>query len=166
MATTARGVPYPTPADPNDVPADLQALAEWVSNQPGVATLTTTQRDALSGAALWNGRLIFNSTTSTYQRYNGATWDELVSNATSAWSQAVDLPSIAANSTAFVSVTSTQPLTTGDRVGLLGCDNGDHGLVIRCYGAAIATDTIRLVVSNFTGSAINPASETYSFIKA
>jgi hypothetical protein len=36
--------------------------------------MTTTQRNALAGAELWNGRLIYNTTLSRYQKYNGSTW--------------------------------------------------------------------------------------------
>ena len=74
MATTTKGVPYPTPGDPDDVPADLYALAAWVDAQPGIATLTTTARDALAGAELWEGRVIYNDTTNRLEQYDGAAW--------------------------------------------------------------------------------------------
>lgn len=74
MSATARGVPYPAAADANNVPADVQALATWVNDRPGVATLTTVQRDALAGAALWEGRCIYNTTTDQLEVYEGAAW--------------------------------------------------------------------------------------------
>jgi hypothetical protein len=74
MATTARGVPYPAATDANDVPTDFAELAAWINDHPGVAVLTTAQRDALAGEALWDGRVILNPTSGTLERYDaGAT---------------------------------------------------------------------------------------------
>lgn len=75
-ATTAKGAPYPVAADPNNVPADLEALARWVDARPGVTPMSTTARDALTGADLWNGRVIWNTTLAELQRYHSAsaTW--------------------------------------------------------------------------------------------
>jgi hypothetical protein len=72
MATTPKGAPYPAATDANDVPADLQALATWVDARPGVSPLTTAQRDALTGADLWDGRVIFNLTAVQLERYDAA----------------------------------------------------------------------------------------------
>jgi hypothetical protein len=69
MATTDKGVPYPEPTDPNDVPADLAELAAWVDAHPGVSALTTAQRDALTGGELWEGRVILNVSEGLLQRY-------------------------------------------------------------------------------------------------
>lgn len=70
MVTTPKGVPYPASTDPNNVPLDLQRLADWVDARPGVAPLTTAQRDALAGVDLWNGRVIYNLTTLQLERYD------------------------------------------------------------------------------------------------
>jgi hypothetical protein len=72
MATTAKGYPYPAATDANDVPADLQALAQKNDDRPGVSPLTTAARDALAGADLWDGRVIYNLTASRLERYNAA----------------------------------------------------------------------------------------------
>jgi hypothetical protein len=70
MAITAKGYPFPATADANDVPADMQALAEKVDTRPGVSALTTAARDALAGAELWDGRVIYNLTAARLERYN------------------------------------------------------------------------------------------------
>lgn len=59
----SKGVPVPEPSDQNDPPAYVGALADWVNDRPGIQSMTTTQRDALTGANLWAGRTIFNTTT-------------------------------------------------------------------------------------------------------
>jgi hypothetical protein len=81
-ATTAKGYPYPVAGDNNNVPADIQALATYVDARPGVSPLTTAQRDALAGVDLWNGRVIWNTTTGQLERYNGATWGAAAPGAT------------------------------------------------------------------------------------
>lgn len=69
MATTPRlALRYPAAGDPNNVPLDMQRMAEDVENlAPGISVLTTVQRDALAGAQLWTGRTIFNSTTAQHE---------------------------------------------------------------------------------------------------
>lgn len=37
MPTTSRGAPYPGPGDPNNPPADLYALAQWITDQLDVS---------------------------------------------------------------------------------------------------------------------------------
>jgi hypothetical protein len=69
-SSTAKGVPFPEETDANDVPADLEALADWIDAHPGVTPLTTAARDALTGAELWAGRLIVNVTTGQLERYD------------------------------------------------------------------------------------------------
>lgn len=77
MPTTSRGVHYPAAADPDDVPGDLQAIADWVNARPGVTPMTTSERNALSGTDLWNGRIVYNLTTQQLERYNttGPAWE-------------------------------------------------------------------------------------------
>lgn len=72
--TTIKGVPYPVDADPPDVPKDMGALASWNDTNPGVAIMTSAQRDALPAAQKWIGRVIYNTTTTTHEGYNGTTW--------------------------------------------------------------------------------------------
>lgn len=76
MATKSRGAPYPLGTDANNTAADIEALAGWVNDRPGVAALTTTQRNALTGVELWDGRAILNTTLDKFQRYDAGlvTW--------------------------------------------------------------------------------------------
>ena len=70
MGDTTKGLPYPVDADVNDVPADIQALAEAV-DAALVQGYTTVQRDAL---LVWTGRTIYNTTTFQEEVWNGAAW--------------------------------------------------------------------------------------------
>lgn len=71
---TAKGVPYSLGSDPvATIDTTMQELAEWVDAHPGISPLTTTQRNALAGAQLWDGRLIWNLTTSQLERFRAAT---------------------------------------------------------------------------------------------
>lgn len=78
MPNTTKGYPYPQDADPADVPADVQLLAEAVDATPGIASLTQAQIDALGVAAKWAGRIVWNQTTGRLQRCDGSTWVDLV----------------------------------------------------------------------------------------
>lgn len=71
--TTGKGVPYPEETDANDVPVSLAAIANWVDAHPGVAAVTTAQRDALAGAELWDGRVILNLATGLLEKFNAGT---------------------------------------------------------------------------------------------
>lgn len=70
MPTTEKGVPYPSPGAPNNVPADLYALAAWVNDHFGGDSFTTAERDALPPEQLWDGRLIRNTTTGDLEVYD------------------------------------------------------------------------------------------------
>jgi hypothetical protein len=76
MATQSRGAPYPLATDANNTAADIQALSLWVNERPGVTPATTTQRNAMTGVELWDGRLILNTTLDKVQRYDAGlvTW--------------------------------------------------------------------------------------------
>lgn len=77
--TTARGVPYSTGGDAaSTIDNQMQALAQWVNDAPGVAALTTAQRDALAGAARWQGRVIINTDSTRAEWWDGAAWQPLV----------------------------------------------------------------------------------------
>lgn len=76
-SSTAKGAPYPIGTDPAaSLDTIVQSLAAWVDTQPGVASMTTTQRDALAAPQKWVGRVIFNSTLLRLQIYDGSTWDQ------------------------------------------------------------------------------------------
>lgn len=76
MSLKSRGAPYPLPSDPNDAAGWIDQLAGWVNDRPGIATLTTTQRNAIPPAELWTGRIIFNTTTKRLEFYDAGsnTW--------------------------------------------------------------------------------------------
>lgn len=79
--TTAKGVPYAQGGDAAATIDDtMQALANVVDARPGVSPLTTAQRDALAGADLWDGRVIWNKTTARLERYilGTNTWVEAI----------------------------------------------------------------------------------------
>lgn len=83
--TTVKGVPYSIGSDPAaSIDTTMQKLAEWVDGRPGIAPMTTTQRDALAGADLWDGRVILNTTKIVLERYNLATtaWVSVFKSAT------------------------------------------------------------------------------------
>lgn len=67
---TSRGVPMAEGTDPADIAARVNAVANIVHDRPGVSPLTTTERDALSGSSLWDGRVILNTTLDQLQRYD------------------------------------------------------------------------------------------------
>lgn len=67
MTMTTKGVPYPEPTYPNNVPGDIKAVANWVNAHPGITTMTTVERNALTGMALWPGRTIYNSTEKRHE---------------------------------------------------------------------------------------------------
>ena len=72
MGQTAKGYPFPDTTDPADVPLDIEALANVNDARPGVSALTTVQRDALTGADLWDGRVIWNRTTTQLEQFISA----------------------------------------------------------------------------------------------
>lgn len=67
MTTTPKGVPYPESTDPNNAPGDIKAVADWLNANPGIAAMTTVQRNALTGAQVWPGRTIFNTATGRHE---------------------------------------------------------------------------------------------------
>lgn len=69
--TTGKGAPYSLGTDAaSTIDNTMQALAEWVDGRPGVASLSTAQRDALAGAELWEWRVIANTTLGQLERYS------------------------------------------------------------------------------------------------
>lgn len=74
MANTTKGYPYPVGTTNNNTPSDIQALAEAIDASPGIATLSTTARDALPTAQKWEGRQIYNTTTKQFEYWDGTAW--------------------------------------------------------------------------------------------
>lgn len=76
MATQSRGAPYPLGTDANNTAADLQALALWANDRPGVSPLTTTGINALTGVERWDGRIVLDTTIDRLKRWDAgsATW--------------------------------------------------------------------------------------------
>lgn len=75
---TSRGVPQAEESDPANIADRVNAVADVVHDRPGVSPLTTAQRNALAGAELWPGRVIFNTTTQAHEIYRSdfAEWHE------------------------------------------------------------------------------------------
>lgn len=73
--TARAGLPFPEPADPNNVPADLEALAVRVAELLGAPALTTLQRDALAGADLYDGRIVYNTTAGRLEIRRASSWE-------------------------------------------------------------------------------------------
>ena len=72
--TTVMALPFPEGADANDVPADMQALAERLDEAPGIESLTSAEISALAAGEKPAGRVVYNSTTSKLQVSNGTTF--------------------------------------------------------------------------------------------
>ncbi len=69
--STPKGVPYSLGLDAvATIDNTMQSLAEWVDARPGVAPLSTAQRDALAGVELWDGRVVWNLTLGQLERYS------------------------------------------------------------------------------------------------
>ncbi len=84
MPSTAKGFPYPLSSASNNVPADLQAIADMLELWPGIPSLTQAQIDALAGGAKTPNLHVYNSTTGRLQRWNGSAWAALVEEGTAA----------------------------------------------------------------------------------
>lgn len=75
--TDVLALPFPEGADANDVPADMQALAERVDEVPGIESLTSAEIAALTSAQKPAGRVVWNSTTSKLQVSNGTSFADV-----------------------------------------------------------------------------------------
>lgn len=115
MAQQSRGAPYPLGSDPNNAAADIQALSLWVNDRPGVATLTTTQRNALSGSDRWDGRMVLDTTLDRLFR-----WDAGLAS----WVQSADFAEIAA--LLATSGTPAQDAVTASRGVATSAARSDH----------------------------------------
>ena len=72
--TTVMALPFPEGSDANDVPADMQALAERLDEAPGIESLTSAEISGLAAGEKPAGRVVYNSTTSKLQVSNGTTF--------------------------------------------------------------------------------------------
>lgn len=72
--TTVLALPFPEGSDANDVPADMQALAERLDEAPGIESLTSAEISGLAAGEKPAGRVVYNSTTSKLQVSNGSTF--------------------------------------------------------------------------------------------
>ena len=72
--TTVLALPFPEGSDANDVPADIQALAERLDEAPGIESLTSAEISGLAAGEKPAGRVVYNSTTSKLQVSNGSTF--------------------------------------------------------------------------------------------
>lgn len=75
--TDVLALPFPEGADANDVPADLQALAERLDEVPGIESLTSAEIAALTAGQKPAGRVVYNSTTSKLQVSNGTSFADV-----------------------------------------------------------------------------------------
>ena len=75
--TTVLAMPFPEGSDANDVPADIQALAERIDEVPGIESLTSAEIAALASGEKPAGRVVYNSTTSKLQVSNGTTFADV-----------------------------------------------------------------------------------------
>ena len=72
--TTVMALPFPEGSDANDVPADMQALAERLDEAPGIESLTSAEISGLAAGEKPAGRVVYNSTTQKLQVSNGTTF--------------------------------------------------------------------------------------------
>lgn len=96
MPATSKGFPYPAPTAGNNVPADIQALAEAIEAWPGIPQLTQVQIDALPSGAKTTNLHVYNATTGRTQRWNGATWVNLIDASGATFTGEVDVVSATA----------------------------------------------------------------------
>jgi len=73
MPTSAKGLPWPAGSQVNNVPQDVQALAEAVDARLDPA-YTSAQVAALAGADRWTGRVVLDATLGRLVVWDGAAW--------------------------------------------------------------------------------------------
>lgn len=112
---TSRNVPLVEGTDPADIAARVNPVAQLAHDRPGVSALTTTQRNALTDAELWDGRVILNTTTDRLNRYDLGT---------TSWVAIADFSEIAA--LLATSGTPAQDAVTGSRGVSTSAARADH----------------------------------------
>lgn len=134
---------YPAVDENFDFPPEVrQALAESAELRNTVLPLTQTQRNNLTGADLWDGRLVLNTTTDRLNRYDGGT---------SIWKVIADVTDITASSADIAALDarldSAESLGTNHESRLDTLDTG----VINGYTAARVRSTSAGVQDNGFG---------------
>ncbi|BBH17514.1 hypothetical protein Back2_18010 [Nocardioides baekrokdamisoli] len=71
--TTSKGIEKPSldGSDTNDAPYYIGKVADWLNANPGVASHTTAERNALVGIDIWQGRIIVNADTGLLEVNDG-----------------------------------------------------------------------------------------------
>lgn len=64
----------PDGVDLVNVTTDINDNLDKLDANPGLKSVTTTQRNALAGADLWAGRMVYDSTLGKFFWYTGAAW--------------------------------------------------------------------------------------------
>lgn len=80
--TTGKGYQYPLETDSvTSYPAIDQANVLLLDARPGISVVTTTVMNAYTGTDLWDGRIVWNTTTASLLKYDLATttWGPAVS---------------------------------------------------------------------------------------
>lgn len=101
---------YADQATETTVSTGRLSLANLVASARGIDSFTTAARDALTGAALWDGRQIYNTTTDRMNRYDTGA---------GAWREIADMQDLATLLTS--STPTTTPSTAG--TGVVGVSN-------------------------------------------
>jgi microcystin-dependent protein len=71
-ATTTKGIPYPVTTDNNDFPTSMLNLVNWYEDI--LSSKTTAQVAAISGAAKFSGRVVFDSDKGQLLVCDGTNW--------------------------------------------------------------------------------------------
>ena len=83
--TTAKGYQYPAGTDTvTSYPPLAQNNALLEDARPGISVVTTTARNAYTGIDLWDGRIIWNTTTLQLEKYDLGTTSWIAAAAPSA----------------------------------------------------------------------------------
>lgn len=80
--STVNALPYPQSSDTNNVPTHLADLITALDSGSFIRRMSQSTRNALTTAQKPAGRVIFNTTSSKAQIYDGADWWDLVHNLT------------------------------------------------------------------------------------
>lgn len=158
MATTAKGYPYPAAGVSNNVPGDVQLLAQAVDDNPGIASLSTVQRDALAGANRWTGRIIWNTTSLAHERWTGSAWVPLA-DAIAYGATAAALGAVASGGAASTVSRSdhVHPAPTPAEIGAASVNHTHSGFVATSNGTVSAATPGLAVVRNITLSTSDPS---------
>jgi hypothetical protein len=120
--------------------------------------LTTTERDALTG--LTEGRLIWNTTTKSFNSYDGTSWHEIPKIIKE--SATLNFPSTGAHSSSDLTITATGA-AVGDAVTVAP---GVAAIVANsCYTAWVsAANTVTVRYSHYGSGSSDPASAVFNVI--